>query len=266
MQNKNVKLMNVFKLIANIILYSIISLFAAFVVSGFTYPVRNAALNILQNPAGYHLWFLYVLLLCYLFFSLLSVKKIPPLKAVVISVVIFIFFNEQTNSFTSFFGVNYKGIFALKDGLFFYLVYASLGVFIGNAKINPKHKLCFFLGFVSASSAISILTYFRSSYNNEIYKDFYSYTSILVMLSSVFLFCYLKSFHESFLIFGKFTTLLSSVALPVYGIHAIILGLMTSIRPHNIILDIPITLTVVIVTSILFGVMIRRFDRFKIFS
>lgn len=267
MQNKNVKVKNIFKLIANIILYSAISITAAYVTSGYKYPAMDAIVNIFHKPAGYHLWFLYVLLLCYVFFSIISIKNIPPLKALVLCTTIFIVFNSQTNSITSnFMGFVYSGPFALQDNLFFYITYGALGAYLGNADVGSKFKWLYLSGFLSTGTIIAVLTYDLSNKAGKLNSAFYSYVSLGVMLTAVFMFLFIKSLDSKTLIFGKLTPLISTVSLPIYGIHAIILGLVTYLRPTNILLDIPLTLIFVLTTSLLFGLMVKKLDKFKIFS
>lgn len=267
MQNKNVKIKNIFKLIANIILYSAISIIAAYVTSGYKYPAMSAVLNIFHKPAGYHLWFLYVLLLCYVFFSILSIKSIPPLKAFILCTIIFVVFNSQTNSITSFYlGFNYNGPFALQDNLFFYITYGALGAYLGNADISSRFRWWYLSGFLVTGSIIAILTYDLSLKAGKLNSSFYSYVSIGVMLTAVCMFLFIKSLDHKTLIFGRLTPIISAVSLPIYGIHAIILGLFTYMRPSNILIDIPVTFTFVLATSTFFGICVNKIDRFRIFS
>lgn len=267
MQNKHMKIKNIFKLVANILLYSAISIIAAYVTSGYKYPALDAAMNIFHKPAGYHLWFLYILLLCYVFFSIISIKNIPALKAFLLCATIFIVFNSQTNAITSnYMGFIYNGPFALQDNLFFYITYGALGAYLGNADISAKFRWAYVCGFFVVGALIALATYDLSLKAGKLDSSFYSYVSFGVMLMASLAFLFMKSLSPNTMIFGRLTPVISSVSLPIYGIHAIILGLATYIRPSNILLDIPFTLVFVLGTSLCFGLLVRKIDKYKIFS
>ncbi|WP_400942077.1 hypothetical protein, partial [Lysinibacillus sp. NPDC086135] len=113
---------------------------------------------------------------------------------------------------------------------------------------------------------IALITYDLSVKAGALNSAFYSYVSLGVMLMAVFTFLFIKSLDSKTMIFGGLTPLISSVSLPIYGIHAIILGLVTYMRPANILIDIPVTLSFVLASSLCFGILVRKVDRFKIFS
>lgn len=272
MQNKDVKTKNILKVLANLILYTLI---AAIYLVVFKSKSLESVLspgiffNSFEKPLFYHLWFFYKLLICYFIFSLISIKSISFIKFLLIALVIFIVFNPTTSNFTSqFFGISYGGILTINDSLIFYILYAAFGASIGTIDIKPKLASIYLSLFILFSLLTAIFTYSICVANGRYNSAYYSYTALFVMLSSVFLFSFIKSKGNEFHVFGSATKYIATASLPIYGIHAFILEWLLDAHIDKYVspFGFPLTFIMVFVPSLAFGLLVAKIDRKHIFS
>lgn len=263
MRNKSMKVKNISKIITSLVFYSAISILYLILFK----PVNiswTSLLEYLRKPAFYHLWFFYTILICYLFFALISVKNVSVTYALIFATIIFIFFNSRTASFTFlFFGFNYSGISVITSNVPFFIIYSALGAIIGCAETNKVSNKWFVIAFILLTLAISSLTRLLTIKNNLFTSDFYANESFVVMWASVCLFILIKNIKDGIPVFGRATKYIASSALPVYGFHALILDYINSegLRMKNILLDLPLTILSVFILSLAIGVLITKIDK-----
>lgn len=272
MQNKEIKTKNILKVLANLILYTLIAaIYLVVFKSKSLESVLSPGLffNSFEKPLFYHLWFFYKLLICYFIFSLISIKSISSIKFLLIALVIFIVFNPTTSNFTSqFFGISYGGILTINDPLIFYILYGAFGASIGTMDIKPNRAYLYLSLFILFSLLTAVFTYSISAANGRYNSSYYSYTALFVMLSSVFLFSFIKSKGNEFNVFGPATKYIATASLPIYGIHAFILEWLLDAHIDQYIspFGFPIIFIIVFVPSLAFGLLLAKVDRKHIFS
>lgn len=272
MRNKNMKLKNITKIIASLVFYSVISLMYLVVFKNYDISSTNLlslASSSLRKPVFYHLWFFYTILVCYFFFALISVKKVSVLYAILFASILFIFFNARTSSYTYFlFGFGYSGISVITSNIPFFILYSALGAIIGSEQTNEIKNIALIPILLSVTLITAYLTYLISVKNNSFTSDFYANESFLVMWATVSFFIFIKNLKEGVMVFGRATKYIASAALPIYGIHALILDYINSngLRPSSIFIDIPLTVVVVLLFSLFIGLLITKLDKKGLFS
>ncbi|MEB7499001.1 acyltransferase family protein [Leclercia pneumoniae] len=272
MRKKEVKIKNITKLLSNLALYTFIAaiylvLFKEKTIGYVFSPI--IFFNSIEKPVFYHLWFFYDLLICYFIFSILSIKDTNPKSLMAASFILFILFNPTTSNLTSnLFGFSYEGILSINDQILFYVLYGALGASIGSLDIKHKYAYYFLFIFILTSLMTAYLTYQVSLERGKFSSVFYNYTSLLVMVSSLSLFSFIKAKGNSFNIFGNATKFIAAASLPIYGIHAFILEWLLDAHIDKYItpLGIPLTFIIVFIPSMMFGMLLMKIDKKKIFS
>lgn len=265
MQDKEVKAKNILKVMANLVFYTIIYFVYVYFFRDSVIgklPLDEALLTIFNKPVFFHLWFFYQLLICYVFFVLISVKSLSYKKLIFFTSIAFLCLNAKTASYSSlFFGVNYYGFFVINDDLPFYILYAAIGASLGKNHVNPEYRNVYVVGFLILSSVTAYLTFLVSVNKNVFAQSFYYYSSILVMWASVLIFMYIKSFNCS--VVGKWTGKIAVVSLPIYGVHPLILELFITknLRISNVLLDILLITLIAFFISMFIGFGINKIDR-----
>jgi len=271
MKNKEVKTKNILKLLCNLVLYTSVAVIYIIMVKSTSLKhllSPTIFFNTFEKPLFYHLWFFYKLLICYFIFSAISIKTVNPLKIIAMISAIFIFFNPTTSIVTStLFGFSYGGIFTIGDQMIFYVLYGALGASIGAMEIRPKHAYIYLLLFFVFSILTAAFTYSTSMERGGFSSAFYSYTSLFVMLASVFIFLFFKAKGDDFQVLGWATKIIASASLPIYGIHAFILEWLLDANLDKYIspFGIPLTFIIIFIPSLAYGILISKVDRKGIF-
>lgn len=270
MQNKNVQNKNVYKIILNLAFYTLIYFtyvyfFRDSVISKLS--LSDALSSIIHRPIFFHLWFFYQILICYVFFTFISVKNVSSNKTLASITVIFIVFNAKTTYFTSMlFGFDWYGVITINDDLPFYITYAALGAVLGREEIYMHRKYMYISGFIALSLLTAYLTYLSSLERGKLSQSFYFYSSFIVMFSSVLLFKYIRCIDRAIL--GKYTLIISGVSLPVYGFHPLILELFITngLRMSNVVGDTVLFTFIALGISAAIGLAIKKIDVKNILS
>lgn len=185
---------------------------------GLSYFIEYDYLSLLKSPAQYHLWFLYDIFFLYL---LIPFMKAFIEKKLVIYFMVFWFSKE----FLGFMSVDVYWRF---DPISKFAGYMLIGYYIGNIKeISFRIKVSCFIFFFVCFLITFFKTYQLSFEAGEFVKKYYSYRSPNVMIMSICLFILLKDADMRSCVMKTFITTTSKYALGIYGIHVLVIHLLS---------------------------------------
>ncbi|WFQ80103.1 acyltransferase family protein [Xenorhabdus sp. SF857] len=175
-------------------------------------------LKVIYSPPMFHLWYLYVIIGLYIMMPILSrwsCKASIAEKFFYISIWIVVLFLSQTLIGNLIVQQYYLGLFG--SYLFFFI---SGGLLKDISSIfNKKNMTLFFLLYSIFSILIAYLT-INESYGGGIPSEkFFVYTHPLVVLQSIFLFCFMLGFKKT----NKFINSISENSLGIYCVHVAII-------------------------------------------
>lgn len=254
---------NFVKLIANIVLYSLLS-FAYLLFIEHSNP-SQMNFNFFAEQAFYHLWFFYALVPIYVFATLVR-ARLPSLKtSLMAGTALFLFFNPQVDALLKPFGLGITSPFSIIGSTPFYLAYAILGASIGRAPpVDDKRRestiLLALVALLSSWAVISAMTYYETIVAGELTMSQYSYNSLPVFVGTIATIILFKHIELPTFV-SKALGFLSAYSLPLYGIHALVLDYFRNIRNFNYpLIDIPITFVIVLLISLALAQIIRCLD------
>ncbi len=192
--------------------------------------ISKIILRKLLFGAQYHLWFIYILIGCYLFIPIVRKWiKTANQKEILFFLSIWIFtivFNYNVFS-------GYKPAIDLRyfSGAFGYLI---LGYFLSINKNLLLNKRWVALSFVFVGSLITILgTYFTSSHSQTFVDSFYVYLTPHIMLYSIGVFLLIKNIRIKNMFVLNAIHFISKHSFGIYLIHVLILKLLTVVGIHG---------------------------------
>ncbi|EPC7690592.1 acyltransferase [Providencia stuartii] len=265
---KKPKAKNFTKLISALAFYTII-IFVVKKVSYIAMPhlVEKTEFSFITEPAFYHLWFFYPLLVMYLASYLIDASKFS-LKQVVISVFFLcVVFNPEISSvIESIFGISAKNYFMADGDYFYYIIYSVIGAMFKQIEIT-KVRITFIsslLLYALLTVAIFSLTQIKSAENGVFVDAYYSYTSPLVIISAISIFLLFSSI-KSKLPPSPLVLSISKYSLGIYGIHAVILyGIQKLFKyyEYTSLIMIPFIFIIVLASSFIFAALLRKVDKY----
>lgn len=266
-REKTPKIHNFKRLIAAIIFYSLIAILYL-VVTG--QPAMHRLIKIPYSNPFYHLWFLYVLIIIYIFAFFIKIRELPLKSVAVILFCIFIVLNPRSLNYLeqSTFSGKERGFIDGTD--MYFLTYAIAGALLG-ASIRTNHitikwaGVFFCASYLLSSIAVSFLTYISTSKAGKFVGSHYDYNGPLVFAASISLFILLCNLPHQLPKYLHFTLIfISSISLPIYGLHAFILDALNRYGFRNYknpLFDIPYSFSITIIISIIFAYGIRYIDK-----
>lgn len=258
-----------FRLILNIIFYSIISfLYWYFVCNK---QIGDIEFNILKQPAYWHLWFFYYIIQIYLIAVIINYKNISMKYFMLTVFVIFTIFNPKINDIFENFGYRFELYGFFDATTIFFMLYAFIGAAIGHCdRLSKTHHntiitSCFIIFFVSWI-IMALGTSYASRAAGVLIEKFYSNSGVLDFLMTITTIVIFKETRKPVLI-SKILCNVSKYSLPIYGIHAFIITapLVGSLRNFNHpLIDILITFIIALLCSYTFARCIGYLDKHRI--
>lgn len=258
-----------FRLILNIIFYSIISLLYLFFVE--KKPLSDIEFNIIKQPSYWHLWFFYYIIQIYLIAVIINYKNVSVKYVIIIAFIIFTIFNPRINHIFEIFGYRFEFYGFFNATTIFYMLYAFMGAAIGHCdKLSKTHHnkiitSCFIIFFVSWI-IMALGTSYTSRVAGVLIEKFYNNSGVLDFLMTITTIVIFKETRKIVLI-SKILCNVSKYSLPIYGIHAFIISapLVGSLRNFNHpLIDILITFIIVLLFSYIFARCIGCLDKHRI--
>ncbi|EMI4429542.1 acyltransferase family protein [Providencia rettgeri] len=265
---KKPKIKNFTRLLLSLAFYSIIA-YSMYYLSSIIFPsvgINDVKYTFFSEPAFYHLWFFYPLIVIYLISIFIKVRfESSNLGILIISFIFIVLssgFSDITRVILKF---NINNFFSIDGDFVFYFLYAALGACIKGCKIKKikisPYTLIFI--FVLSSFSIAYLTYKNSIKNENYISDFYSFTSPLVYLMSISLFILFAKLSDK-LKPSTVISFLSKNSLAIYGIHAFFISILSKITQYqnkNAFIYIPIIFITTMVGSVLFSIILKKIDK-----
>ena len=266
-RDRKPKTKNYVRIFTTIFFYSLISLI--YLKFYRDVSVLDKIKEIFFQESFYHLWFLYVIPIIYLVGEFITVREVKLKKILILAFICFVLVNPKLSDITSLFGFEYLAEFHLDGNMIYYLLYALFGAMIGGSKISfNKRKrvvvsLILILGYVFSSVGIAVGTYLITREAGEFVHTFYDFSSVFVAIGSLCVFTLVRINEGRLEKLGEPLLLISSVSLPIYGVHAIFLEVIngSGYRDlNNPVLDIPLTFGITLLVSVLVGIVIKKID------
>jgi len=186
----------------------------------------QSIVSILQTPAMYHLWFVYMIIGIYILLPILH----PISKKLLVSRTLAYYFFALwffINSLTVYFPFGFIRLIGLNDFMS-WSGYFMLGHYLVYAKQIPKiSNTILLIIFLVASSCTFGLTWYFSTDFSPLIATAYSYFSPNVMIASIAVFLWLKQITLSDF-YAKIVSYLSPLVFPVYFMHLLIIALLSS--------------------------------------
>ncbi|WP_427122227.1 acyltransferase [Proteus mirabilis] len=265
---KKPKAKNFIKLISALAFYTLL-VFLVKKISHLIMPnlVDDTEFYFITEPAFYHLWFFYPLLVVYFASYLIDASKFSFKKTIVAIFFLCVIFNPNFSYVMhAVFGISIKNYFMVDGDYFYYIIYSVIGAMFKQIEIK-KTKITFIASlciYAVLTMVIFLLTQMATIEKGEFVGIYYSYTSPQVILSAIAIFWLFLSIKNRLPI-SLIVMTISKYSLGIYGIHAIILyGIQKVFKYYEYpsLIMIPIIFIIVLIFSILFAIVIRKFDRY----
>lgn len=220
--------------------------------------------TIRHGPVLYHLWFFYSILCCYSFLLFFSVKRngISICNLMVALFLCFFVFSYNLENQSKIF---YKSLglhFFMNSETLYYILYCVIGGIIGRVNTCSISRKTSMIIFLISSAVIYSATQYLSIIKNTLDGTFLVYNTLFVSIASVMIFINIKEaceFNGKLYVFLKFV---SSVSLPIYGLHAVIVEALSGIAISNYsIVDFFSKLLIVMTISLYAGYIIKKIDK-----
>ncbi|PIE58032.1 MAG: hypothetical protein CSA33_05075 [Desulfobulbus propionicus] len=222
--------------------------------------------TLLKGPVFFHLWYLYSIFGLYLFTPFLRKIYInSSIKEKVIFLFIW-FFVSSLPSLSHLFDIkaNIVSVYNLK---YFsdYIGYFFSGAFLYEYRRNvTKYNIINILGYMISVFCIMFFTYIFSKKNGSPTEIFYVYTSIFVIMSSLFFYniCYKAGYIINNL-FAKIIRYLSQLTLGIYCIHILVMDRLyvyfsINVNMGNVWWSIPLTAVISFCFSAIIILIIKK--------
>lgn len=264
---KKPKAKNFIKLISALAFYTLL-VFAVKKISHLAMPhlVDDTEFKFITEPAFYHLWFFYPLLVMYFASYLIDASKFNFKKAIIAIIFLCIIFNPSFSYVTyAAFGISTKNYFMADGDYFYYIIYSVIGAMFKQVEIN-KTKVTFIASlsiYIALTMVIFSLTQMATIEKGRFVGLYYSYTSPQVILSAIAIFMLFLSVKDK-LPSSSLIMAISKYYLGIYGIHAIILyGIQKVFKYYEYpsLIMIPSIFIIILMSSIAFAMFLRKFDR-----
>nr|ELR5132910.1 acyltransferase family protein [Providencia rettgeri] len=261
------KFKNFAKLISALAFYTLL----VFIVKKISYIampslVEKTEFSFIKEPAFYHLWFFYPLLVMYFTSYIINASKFS-LKPVSISIIFLcVIFNPGvSNIINHVFGLQSNSYFMVDGDYFYYIVYSVIGAMFKQIEINKAKTVSILslLVFTLLTIATFSLTQIESVHSGYFVDIYYGYTSPLVILSSISMFALFSSIKDK-LPKSQIILSISKYSLGIYGIHAILLyGIQKVFKYYEYpsLIMIPVISIIVLTSSFIFAMALRKIDK-----
>lgn len=264
-REKSPRLKHFIRIFSALLFYSVISLIYIKFYRGSS--ISGLTKDILIKPVFYHLWFFYAIVLLYVMAMFITIRNVTYAHALGLFAILFIALNPRLKDITIFYGFSFSSYLQIEGNIIYYFLYAIFGAMLGiTDKIkNPLLINCAPLAvYIVTSLCIGYGTYVASVSANKFCSPLYNNNGILVALGAVSIFLYIKDNHEKLSILNTPLTIISKNSLAIYGVHALILDAIYSsgYRDYsNPLVDIPLVFSVALMSSLIIGIIIKRFDK-----
>ncbi len=240
--------------------WSVFYLIIRTIVNKGAYNYMAIIINILTGKPYFHMWFLYMIMLLYMFTPFFRKVVKQSTKKEMIFLIICSFFISVINKIAELLGMKHTMIFT---NLFLpYIPYYFLGYFIRTNDIKIKRHILvsFFFGAVLLTA---LGCYFMSKFKGLLFGlYFYDYLSITVIPMSVSLFMVFKSLNIAILS-KNILIKLSYLTFGCYLIHPIFLGIIEKYIFFNPFIAIPFISIIVFSLSLFVSFLIYQIKYFR---
>lgn len=265
MRDRPARLRNILRIVVCIVFYSALCiLYVALYRHG---DWKTLFVNMYHRPAFYHLWFFYAILGFYLLSTVLTFRK-ENKNALYQLLVCMILLNPGIKALIDQDIVNLSSRLQYTGSSIFFMLYGIAGAYIGTARAEAQKKYIGLFYFLS-SLLIMMNTYTTTRDSGKFVGTYYSYTGPLVVTGALSLFYFISSLKISNTWYKKTLVFISSLSLPIYGVHAIILDYLKRsghIHYEQPFLDIPLRFLLTLACSIAIAMFVKKFDTYKMVS
>ncbi|EKY6396171.1 acyltransferase family protein [Escherichia coli] len=259
---KKIKIKNIARLICCALFYS----FFAFLYVYYVNPqdAINRLLIAYTKPVFYHLWFFYSIIIAYFFYSVIRLQDNNKTFNVFIIVTLFTLFNQNFYDSLNTFGLGFKFLPSIKEQVVFLILYGVVGAIIKESGELTKNQLfCVITVLILSVLSIFLLTWYSSSITGRYVSTFYEYQNPLVLFSSSSFMLILININRIPVNLLKFIGVVSSLSLPIYGIHALVLDYLYRFGYRDIsrpLIDNVMSFLIAITISMAIGFIIKKID------
>lgn len=194
-----------------------------------------AFFNMLSGKAGYHLWFLYTLLIIYLFVPILK-RMVKNTERYVLKYVLFIWgilgigLNTINGIFSSLPQNILSEVACALPELMVYIGYFVLGYYLNTYSISKKKEKILNIAFMLSIVVMPIGNYVISMLNDSYQNAFSGTMSIFTMIIGVNIFLFLKNReykHNK----SKKKELIFYIGQSTFGVYLIHVAVLTVFKP-----------------------------------
>ncbi|HIC8602795.1 acyltransferase [Citrobacter freundii] len=260
--DKKVKASNVLRAFFALTFYSVLCMIYWSVIRGRDF--FESVITIYQEPAMYHLWFMFYILAYYILFLIINIRQVNPKFGLLVVISVMTVFNVNLSDLIQLLTTYYiKNGFVINSLHLQLFMYCFAGAFIGVINESIRYKALAWFTCITSIILIVYLTIIKSYELGMLNPQYQNYNSVPVFLSSISAFYIIKNTT----IFAKvqwFMNFVSQRSLAIYGVHAIILEIIRDkgfFLFHNPIMNIISTFLIVTVISIAMASAIKYFDK-----
>ncbi|MEX6120209.1 acyltransferase [Providencia hangzhouensis] len=263
---KKPKVKNFMRLFLSLLFYSLMAYVMYFTSSFLFSDSKNIKYNFFSEPAFYHLWFFYPLIVIYLLSSFVKIRNDSAMLGFILISFIFVFLSKNLSVLTDIsFGFSFDNFFSIDGSFVFYFLYAVAGACIGNIDIKKYNisSLFLILMIIIPSIIIAYLTYVKTMEKGYYFDVLFSFTSPLVYIMSISMFVLFIKISDR-LNPSRVINLLSRNSLAIYGTHAFFIAILAKIFKYqngNAFVFIPIVFVITLLCSIFSSILIKLIDK-----
>lgn len=194
-----------------------------------------AFLNMLSGKAGYHLWFLYTLLIIYLFVPILK-RMVEDIGRSILKYILLVWgilgigLNTINGILNSLPQDIFKEVACALPELMVYIGYFVLGYYLNIYSISKKKEKILNIAFVLAIVAMPIGNYILSMISDSYQNPFSETMSIFTMIICVKIFLFLKN-REDKNNKSKKKELIFYLGQSTFGVYLIHVAILTVFKP-----------------------------------
>ncbi len=212
----------------------------------------NLTERLLSGKPYYHMWFVYMIMILYLFVPFIR-KAIAHLTKQELKALVMLMFS------IAMINAAYKNFYSIESTLFInwflsYMPYFITGHMIRQTSYQPSKAILSATFLISCSVTVLGFYFLTKETNIEVGSYFYDYLSITVAPMSISIMFMLKSWQRP-IINQKITQQIASLTLGIYLIHPVILEIMSAkdMGPmaFNPLFSIPLVALAIFTTSLI---------------
>ncbi|MEG2164594.1 MAG: acyltransferase family protein [Bacteroidales bacterium] len=262
LRKKDVKLNNVIKIFSALTFYSVLCVIYYSVFGGVDFI--GMLKTIYQQPAMYHLWYLFYIFVYYVLFLFINARSVSPEFGVIITISAMVFFNPTLNDLSQFFlNFEIKNGFAIDSQYLLLFLYCFAGAFVGSLRDSRVIFKSSIVVCLTSIIIISYMTIIKSIEFGSLAYQYQNYITIPVFLSSISAFYIIKNIGFNTAIQNAMT-FISKRSLAIYGVHAIFIEYMKFKKLYffeSPFVNLIVTYILVVICSCLVASVIKKVDK-----